>query len=198
LVCDRLQLDLARRPAVAALRAATGRTRLVGRLARRAFGPLVITASPPAVPLGAGTVLDFTVPLTLDQFAGPGWAATLPHGAVTRGSEACLVVPVDEGLGRRGLVVSLELSAFGPAGPIDVVANESRVGRVAVGPEWTTVVARVPGAVAGRFAPLELSLRRASTWPWRFGRLGLRLRRLALHEAADPCVESQAFSAIIR
>jgi hypothetical protein len=183
LVRDRLQLDLARRPAVAAGVAACGRSRLIRRLARRAFGPLVTTPAPPVDPVDVGTVLDFTQPGTLDRFAGPGWAVTVPDGALTRGAEARLVVPIADHVARRGLVISLEVDAYGPEGAVEVLANESRVGRRPVGSARTTVVARVPGTVASRFTPLELSLRRVPAWPWR--PLGLRLRRVAISDAPD-------------
>jgi hypothetical protein len=182
LVRDRLQLDLACRPAVATLLAATGRTRPVGRLARRALGPLVRTATPPAAPLEPGAVLDLTVPTTFDQFCGPGWAATSAAGALTRGSESRLILPVAATLRGCDLLVSLELSALEGELPVDVRANESRVYSGTVGPAWTTLAALIPRGVARRFAPLELSLRRSPGRPWRFEGRGLRLRRLELHE----------------
>jgi hypothetical protein len=181
----RLQLDLTRHRPVALLYAATGRSAIAGRLARRLTGSFVVPATTPPGALPAPAALDFTAEATLDQYGGPGWALCDEDGAWTRGAEARLILPLDHSIATGELVIRLELTALRPGTEVDVRVNESRVTRAPVGVDPTTVVARVPAAVTGRFAPLEISLCRVRAFPWRLGVLGLRLRTLELRTASD-------------
>jgi hypothetical protein len=168
-------------------------------LGRRLFGRARVAAradgSRRCVP---GDPLDFSSAETLARHAGVGWS--LPEATGTWTDGACATLRLDlAGAAAGDLCLRTSLSAFvteaAPRMEVDVVVNDARLARW----RFDTVSyrdddrrLRIPAGVAGRYAPMEVTLLvRAPRIPAALG-LGDDLRALGVHvermvvEEAEP------------
>jgi hypothetical protein len=180
---DVLDLGLATRPTAAAVATAAPTLPVVGRLWRQGVGTFVRTPAGVPPPVQPNQLLDFTRPATLDRHGATGWGMAEPTGAVTRGHEARLVLPLAPELSGRALTIRLALqSADGTTVPVAVVVNETTVSTREITPSPVTWEVAVPATVAARFTPLELVLRPAGVRGFA-SRLRVRLARVELGSA---------------
>jgi hypothetical protein len=171
-VRERLDLQLSPRPAVATVYALTRRPRALARQARRRGGSFVRTPDDAAPRIAAETELDFTRPSTLDAYGAVGWGRSEPGGATSRGAEPRLVLPLADELAGADLLLEVTLAARDRDQLVVITANEVPVARFVASVAGRCEIVRIPAAVAGAFAPLELAFRT------RRGAVRLRLRHL--------------------
>ncbi|HEX3426337.1 MAG TPA: nucleotidyltransferase family protein [Acidimicrobiales bacterium] len=138
LVADRLDLPLAIRPAVTMMHVAVGRAPMAARLLGRSRPLARVHASAPPS-LAVGSVVDFTDPVVLDSYGGPGWRRVTALGAPTKSNEARLVLPFDA-------------QSLGPIELVLAFAADQR------SPVLITVDDRPAGATPGRGGPARVTL----------------------------------------
>ena len=132
------------------------------------------------------TELDFSLPVTLDQYGGTGWGRAETTGSTTRGGEARLVLPLAPGLAHSDLDCEITLHSRTEPGTIEVRADEIRVALVDITATSATHTVTIPGSLTTGETPLEITFRRTRTGalPGR-GAADLRLERVRLCVRAD-------------
>ena len=183
LVRNALDLDLTTSRAAAVTHAAALHHPSVAAAWRRRVGTFVRTPLLSAAPLAVGDVLDLTDGAVLDRHGATGWGMSERRGAVTRGHEARLVVPLAPSATDVVLRMTLE-STFGES-RVAISANERIVAVVTVPQRPTTVELSLPAEVVSRFSPLELALRPSGARHL-VSRLHVRVARLELSAGAPP------------